>query len=150
MLKWFLPIFAVVLIAAISVPVMGRSSQQGSPAPAMAPSVPAEAPTQAGAKNPVKPTPASQAQAKSVFQIDCSMCHGDNGNGKSDLAKSMNLTMDDWTNPAALANKTDSELFNTIRNGKGEGDKMPPESAGRATDTQVWTLVIYIRSFSKP
>ena len=40
----------------------------------------------------------------------------------------------------------DSELFNIIRNGK---EKMPPESDGRATDTEVWNLIIYIRSFSK-
>jgi len=26
---------------------------------------------------------------------------------------------------------------------------MPPESSGRATDTEVWNLIIYIRTFSK-
>ena len=49
-------------------------------------------------------------------------------------------------NPQALANKQDWELFNIIRDGK---DKMPPETDGRATDTEVWNLVIYIRGFSK-
>jgi hypothetical protein len=58
----------------------------------------------------------------------------------------MQLTLDDWTNPATLSNKEDWALFNVIRVGK---DKMPPESAGRASDTEVWNLVIYIRSFSK-
>lgn len=146
MLKWFLPFFAVVLVAAASVPLMGRDGQQGSPAPAMTPGQTAAPVPQAGAKNPVKPTTESQAKAKQTYEIDCAMCHGDNGNGQTDLAKSMALTMDDWTNPATLAGKTDSELFNVIRNGK---DKMPPEDAGRANDTQVWNLVIYIRSFSK-
>jgi hypothetical protein len=37
-------------------------------------------------------------------------------------------------------------LFNTIRNGK---DKMPPEEVGRASDTDVWNLIIYIRGLSK-
>jgi hypothetical protein len=37
-------------------------------------------------------------------------------------------------------------LFDTIRNGK---DKMPPEEAGRANDTMVWNLIIYIRNISK-
>ena len=97
-------------------------------------------------KNPVKPTAESQAKAKGLYQIDCSMCHGDNGNGKSDLATSMSLTLDDWTAPQTLAGKQDGELFNIIRNGK---DKMPPEAEGRATDTEVWNLIIYIRSFSK-
>ena len=27
---------------------------------------------------------------------------------------------------------------------------MPPESSGRANDNEVWNLIIYIRSFSKP
>jgi hypothetical protein len=57
----------------------------------------------------------------------------------------MQLTLDDWTHPATLANKQDWELFNAIRAGK---DKMPPETEGRASDTMVWNLVIYIRSFS--
>ena len=146
MSKWFLPFFAVVLVIAASVPLMGRSGQQGSPAPAMAPPESAAPTPQAGAKNPVKPTAESQAKAKGTYQLDCAMCHGDNGNGHTDLAKSMNLTIDDWTNPATLASKTDSELFNTIRNGKGT---MPPEDVGRANDTQVWNLIIYIRAFSK-
>jgi cytochrome c len=100
----------------------------------------------ADVKNPVKPTPESQAKAKTRYRNDCAMCHGDNGNGKTDLATSMQLTLDDWTNPATLSNKEDWALFNVIRVGK---DKMPPESAGRASDTEVWNLVIYIRSFSK-
>lgn len=128
--------------------LQGSSAQQGTPAPALAQEPPAAPPVQAAApiKNPVKPTPESQAKAKSLFQVDCAVCHGDNGNGKTDLAKSMELTIGDWTNPATLANKTDNDLFTIIRNGK---DKMPPEESGRAKDTDVWNLIIYIRSFSK-
>jgi mono/diheme cytochrome c family protein len=78
--------------------------------------------------------------------MDCAMCHGDNGNGKTDIATSMELTLADWTDPKSLAGREDWELFNIIRVGK---DKMPPESSGRATDTEVWNLIIYIRTFSK-
>ena len=145
MLKWFLPFFAVGLVAITAAPLIS-GAQQGSPAPAMTPPETASPTPQAGARNPVKPTAESQARAKAIYQLDCSMCHGDNGNGQTDLAKSMQMTLDDWTNPATLAGKTDSELFNIIRNGK---DKMPPEDVGRANDTQVWNLIIYIRTFSK-
>ncbi|HZP05125.1 MAG TPA: cytochrome c [Terracidiphilus sp.] len=100
----------------------------------------------ASAKNPVKPTAESQTKAKNLYKIDCAVCHGDNGNGKTDLATSMSLTLDDWTDPKALADKQDGELFNMIRTGK---DKMPPEDPARAKDDDVWNLVIYIRSFSK-
>ena len=74
------------------------------------------------------------------------MCHGDNGDGKSDIAKSMGLTIPDFTDPKTMTGKMDGDLFNTIRNGK---DKMPPEAAGRANDTMVWNLIIYIRNMSK-
>jgi mono/diheme cytochrome c family protein len=86
------------------------------------------------------------ARAKSIYQIDCSVCHGDTGNGKTDLATSMTLTLNDWTDPKSLADKSDADLFKVIRDGK---DKMPPEEAGRAKDDDVKSLVLYIRNFSK-
>jgi len=150
MLKSFLLFFAVALLAIACLPLQGRSPQQTAPAPAPAPALaPPQTVTPAPAaavKNPVKPTAESQAKAKSLYQIDCAMCHGDNGNGKTDLATSMQMILDDWTNPATLGNKEDWALFNVIRAGK---DKMPPETDGRASDTMVWNLVIYIRGFSK-
>ncbi len=144
MLKSFLLFFAVALLAIACMPLQGRSSQTG---PALTPPPTATAPPAAPVKNPVKPTAESQAKAKAIYGIDCAVCHGDNGNGKSDVATSMGLTLVDWTKPSTLADMQDSDLFNIIRNGK---DKMPPETDGRATDTEVWNLVIYIRSFSKP
>jgi len=144
MFKPFLLCSTALLLSLSAAPAPGQTPQEALPAQAPA-AVPAAAPA-AMFKNPVKPTAESQAKAKSLYAIDCAMCHGDNGNGKTDLATSMDLSLDDWTNPATLANKQDYDLFGTIRNGK---DKMPPESSGRATDTEVWNLVIYIRGFSK-
>ncbi len=147
MLKSSLLLLAAVLLVAVCLPIQGSSAQQGTPAPAVV-QQPAAAPVPpVQAKNPVKPTAESQTKAKQLYTIDCAMCHGDKGSGKSDIATSMNLTMDDWTNPASLANKTDADIFSIIRNGKG--DKMPPEGEGRAKDTDVWNLIIYIRTFSK-
>lgn len=143
MLKSFPLIFAVALIVLASTPRQGRSAQEAAPSQAAAPAQPA-----AQVKNPVKPTAESQAKAKGLYQIDCAMCHGDNGNGKTDMATSMNLTIGDWTDPTTLAGKSDSDLFNIIR--KGGSANMPAESDGRANDEVVWNLVIYIRSFSKP
>jgi mono/diheme cytochrome c family protein len=146
MLKSSSLFLAALLLVAACVPLLGRSAQAGAPAPALAPTQAVQPTPPVPLKNPVKPTPESQAKAKSLYAIDCAMCHGDNGNGQTDLAKSMDLTMADWTNPASLANKPDADLFAIIRNGK---DKMPPESDGRAKDSDVWNLVIYIRNFSK-
>jgi mono/diheme cytochrome c family protein len=147
MLKPSLFLLGAILVLAFCAPTLARGPQQGTPALALAPPTAATTPQTTELKNPVtKPTAESQAKAKSLYQIDCALCHGDNGAGQTDLAKSMELTMDDWTNPAALANKTDGDLFTVIRNGKG---KMPPEDTGRAKDTEVWNLILYIRKFAK-
>jgi mono/diheme cytochrome c family protein len=135
MLKSLLIAFAVLLMGVSAALAPSLSSQESSPAVA------------ADAKNPVKPTEKSQARAKELYGQDCSICHGDNGNGKTDLAKGMGVSLADWTDAKSLATKSDGALFNVIRNGK---DKMPSEVEGRAKDTEVWNLILYIRGMSKP
>ena len=110
---------------------------------------PASTPTLAAGGSPQddKPAPSPRDKAKAIYKVDCAMCHGDNGNGKTDLATSMNLTLADWTDPKSLASMSDKDLFDLIR--KGKGDKMPPEEPSRAKDAEVTALVAYIRSFSK-
>jgi cytochrome c len=97
--------------------------------------------------NPVKPTAASQEKAKKLYAMDCALCHGDTGDGKTDIAKSMNVTLADWSDPKTFAPMSDQQIFDIIR--KGKGDKMPAEDAGRAKNDDVWGLITYIRSFSK-
>jgi mono/diheme cytochrome c family protein len=158
MSKLFLFIVAGTVFAASPgrSPAQSQAEQQPAPAqsqPSPATPAPAMAPTQTITpapatypKNPVKPTADSLTKAKNLYGIDCAMCHGDNGNGKTDLATSMQLTLTDWTDPKSLAGHQDGELFMIIRNGK---DKMPPETEGRASDEAIWNLVFYIRGFSK-
>jgi len=137
MLKSFLLLSAVVLVISNPTPSLAGSPQEASPAPAPAATAP---------KSMVKPTAESQAKAKKLYEVDCAMCHGDNGNGKTDLAKDMGLSLGDWTDPKTLASKQDGELFDAIRKGK---DKMPPEAEGRADNNMVWNLIVYLRGFSK-
>jgi mono/diheme cytochrome c family protein len=94
--------------------------------------------------NPVKPSPESLAKGKKVYKVDCAMCHGENGDGKGDMATDMkNVT--DFTNPDVQKNSTDGQWFQIIRKGKGE---MPPEG-DRAKDDDIWNVVNYIRAFAK-
>jgi len=94
--------------------------------------------------NPVKATPELMAKAKKTYAIDCAMCHGENGDGKGDMAADIkNVT--DFTRPDAMKGRTDGELFYIIRKGKGD---MPPEG-DRAKDDDVWSLVNYVRAFAK-
>jgi mono/diheme cytochrome c family protein len=102
--------------------------------------------TGAGAKNQSKPTAQSSTRAKQIYAVDCLICHGENGNGKTDIAKDMNLSLADWTDAKSLAGKSDEDLFKIIRNGK---DKMPAEASGRAKDDEVRSLIHYIRSMGK-
>ena len=120
--------------------------QETQPAPSHRPpaeyKIPADAAKQT---NPVKPTSESLAKAKRTYNIDCAMCHGAAGDGKGDVAASMNLTMKDWRDPATLGGISDGDMFDIIVKGKdkmiGEGDRLPPEKA--------WNMVHYVRSFAK-
>src|SRR5579863_4960129 len=130
----------ILLISAASLLVLSPALMQAGGAQNNA-AVPAA--SHAGASNPVKPTADSLAKAKGLYAFDCAMCHGDNGNGQTDIAKSMDMSMPDVTKP--IAGKADGDLFDSIRSGK---DKMPPEEAGRANDAMVWNLSAYIRKMA--
>src|SRR5271165_1011508 len=136
---------SIVIVAALllwSFPATAQESQ----APAQAPkpssfTIPADAVHQV---NPVKPTAESLAQGKKYYGYDCAMCHGDNGNGKGEVAVSEKMKIGDFSDPATLRDRTDGELFYIIKNGEGQ---MPPEG-DRVKTTDLWSMVNYIRSLS--
>jgi cytochrome c len=138
MLKPFLLLSAVALFTFAVAPTQGSRPQEPEAAPETAPA--------SKSANPVTPTPESQAKAKSIYKIDCALCHAQNGDGKTDVAKSLGVPMPDFTDPKSLAGKMDGDLFAAIRDGK---NKMPPEASGRASNNTVWNLIIYIRNMSK-
>jgi|KBSMisStandDraft_5_1062788.scaffolds.fasta_scaffold04498_9 mono/diheme cytochrome c family protein len=127
-----------------------EQGKESAPAPAAPTAVaaPADAVKPAGVadrKNPVKATPEGIAAVKKIYGYDCAMCHGLSGDGKGDVAASMNLSLKDWREPGVLAGISDGEMFDLIVKGKGkmigEGDRLPPEKA--------WNMVHYVRSFAK-
>lgn len=134
------PVFALFAFALFAFP-----PQQSSP-PAATPAIKVVPQDAVRMVNPITPTPESQEHAKARYNMDCAMCHGENGNGKGDpgIISDMSLTMMDFTNPDTLKNKTDGELFYVIKNGQG---KMPAED--RAKTDEIWNLVVYLRSFAK-
>ena len=137
------PFFCCTLFLLTSALILLASSPQ-QPAPAPSPTaIPAEA---ARMVNPVKPTPESLAHARKIYGYDCAICHGANGDGKGDVVADLKLKMKDYTDPAALKDLTDGELFYIIRNGRGQ---MPQEEVGRAKDEDVWNMVVMVRSFAK-
>ena len=95
--------------------------------------------------NPIKADAESVAQGKKYYGTECSLCHGDDGSGKTSLSESMQLKLPDLRDPATTKDRTDGALFYIMLKGKG---KMPPEE-GRLRDAQVWHVVNYLRSIIK-
>jgi mono/diheme cytochrome c family protein len=119
---------------------------QEAPKPADTDSTISAIPVDATQKtNPIKPTAESLSRGKRQFGFDCAMCHGKAGDGTGDVAADMKLKMKNHTDPAALKNLTDGELFYIIKKGK---DQMPPEG-DRVKNEEIWDMVNYVRSFSK-
>jgi len=81
---------------------------------------------------------------KKYYGYDCAMCHGNNGDGKGEVALSEKFKIGDFTDPTTLKGRTDGELFYIIKNGRGQ---MPPEG-DRVKPTELWNMVNYIRSLS--
>ena len=125
---------AVVLFGITASSTPGPTPQDATPAHA------------SGQKNSARAADKAQARAKEIYSVDCAICHGETGDGKTNLATDMQLTLKDWSDPKSLAAMSDADLFKVIRAGN---DKMPPEPDGRAKDDEVKSLVIYIRNMGK-
>ncbi len=117
-----------------------KEGQTATPAPAPI------SPEAAAKKNPVKPTAEGLTEARKLYGYHCAMCHGDNGDGKGDLAEQMKLGLKDWRDASSIANYTDGELFYIITNGRG---KMEGGEGDRTKEEMRWKLVNLVRSFGK-
>jgi mono/diheme cytochrome c family protein len=95
--------------------------------------------------NPIKSTPESLARGKKWFNLDCAMCHGQEGKGDGETGRDMKLTFRDLSDPATLKDHTDGEIFYVIKNGHQD---MPPEGQ-RVKTEENWDLVNYVRSLVK-
>jgi mono/diheme cytochrome c family protein len=144
-----LPLLMFVAMLSQTKPAAQAPAQPEPAAQAPAESAPAAQPESTGsavpAVNPVKATAESQAHARSIYKMDCAMCHAENGNGKGEVVGDMGLKLKDLRDPDTLKDKTDGELYAIIHDGKGQ---MPAEG-DRAKRDEVWNLVILVRSFAK-
>ncbi len=136
MLKSFLLVCSLLLL--------GASPQQPA-VPDATPALPKIPAADAAMVNPGKPNALQMAHAKKMYGYDCAMCHGANGDGKGDVGVSMKPPLKDWTDPAALKDMTDGELFYIIKNGRGQ---MTGEGDRVKTD-ELWAMVVMVRSFEK-
>jgi len=108
-----------------SVPVTGREivSQDSEP------------------KNPITPNPASLAQGKALFTINCAMCHGQTSAERGPVGKKLNppppgLDQD------LVRERSDAHIFKAITLGFG---RMPPFK-DKLTQQERWELVNFLRA----
>jgi mono/diheme cytochrome c family protein len=121
-------------------------SMQEDPLPVPARSIPIEGPAfipnMGAPANPVTADAVSLERGKTLFHINCIMCHGETGEGNGPIGalianKPANLTS------IITQSKTDGALFMTITNGV-EG-KMPP-MVENLTVRDRWDVINYIRT----
>lgn len=85
--------------------------------------------------------PAVQGSPAALFQQNCAACHGAGGKG------TRAAHTPDLTDPALVRSLSQRDMIEAIRNGKA-GGRMPAWS-GKLTDTQIDSLAVYLRSFSR-
>ena len=123
-----------------------QNNAQEKPKDSQAPAAdPKMSPEDAAKKNPVPVTQEGQAEARRFYKYQCAMCHGENGDGKGDLADVMKLKLNDWRDASSLTGRTDGELYFILTNGKGQ----MVAQGDRTKEDMRWKLVNLVRSFAK-
>lgn len=94
-------------------------------------------------KNPLSDLKIAAAFGKPVYQANCSLCHGDTGEGNGPAGASFKTNASSLVR-GTVTTKPDGELFLVSKNGK---NKMPP--AKNLSDEQLWQVTAFIRTFAK-
>ena len=94
----------------------------------------------------------NQAEGKKLYTNYCTTCHGENGKGDGQAAKSLPVKPADHTNGAVMNPLTDKFLTDTISKGGGAVGKSSfmPAWGGALDEKQIRDIVAYIRSIAIP
>ena len=136
-------IFSLAALAALVIVLAGRlvSTQE------------ARNPSAAGLKNPVAATPESIAAGKKAYDANCAGCHGNRAQGavRAGIVISIiqeqggkqapDLTDDKWDHGSS-----DGESYTAIK--KGVPPTMMAGWEGRISDTEIWSIVNYLRALA--
>lgn len=95
-------------------------------------------------KNPVAKGDASNKAGAVLYNKLCASCHGKTGLGDGVKARALKTFPGDFSS-AEFQNGTDGELFYRTKFGRGE----MPKYEGKASDTDIWNMVNYMRTFAK-
>jgi mono/diheme cytochrome c family protein len=95
-------------------------------------------------KNPVKSDDPNKAAGKALYLKNCASCHGKTGLGDGTKAKTLSGTIGDMSG-TEFQSQTDGEHFYKTKIGKGD----MPKYDKKIPDEDIWTIVIYMRTFKK-
>jgi putative ABC transport system permease protein len=96
-------------------------------------------------KNPVASSDAVLAAAKSAYEENCLMCHGEAGKGDGPMAGMLKERPSDLTDTKNFTEMTDGEIFWIIT----KGVKPMPPFENKISEDNRWGLVNLMRSMSK-
>src|SRR3954468_1640322 len=86
--------------------------------------------------------------AKSLYEKECSKCHGPDGKGDTKMGKKMGAK--DYTDAKVQAELKDEAAFKAIKEGlKDKEDKTLMKPLEGASDAEIKSLVAYMRAFKK-
>jgi len=96
-------------------------------------------------KNPVASSDAVLTKAKSNYEENCLMCHGENGKGDGPMAAMLKEKPPDISDSKMMGDMTDGEIFYMITKGM---KPMPPFET-KISEEERWGMVHLMRSISK-
>jgi mono/diheme cytochrome c family protein len=145
---------AALLLVATSVTLLaagcgGGSSSSTTSAPAGSSVPPAGEPTEpTGAPAGGDTTAAAADLGARVFEQRCVLCHGKAGVGDGTAAAALNPKPRNLRDAAYMSSRTDDQLLEIIRNGKGA---MPAWGKNNAlSEEEIQAVLKHIRSFTTP
>lgn len=82
-----------------------------------------------------------------LYERKCKSCHGIDGDGNGEKAKTMIIKPAAFSRPGYLATRPDGQLFWILMNGS-EGTEMEPRGPGsrdNLSEEELWSLIAFLR-----
>jgi len=92
--------------------------------------------------NPVAKGDASNKAGKTLYDKSCASCHGKAGLGDGVKARSLKTFPGDFSKPE-YQDQTEGDHFYKTKTGRSE----MPKYEGKLSDTDIWNVVNYMRTF---
>ena len=85
-------------------------------------------------------------RGRAIFKGACVACHGQFGRGKGILADLINIPMADFTDSEKMAQLSEEDIINAIKNGKGT---FMASWENVLVDAEIIDVAVYIRSLTR-